>query len=74
MKKRGLSFDVNLIFLTNLDPQLQVNFMKGRDFEEVARVYSFDQLNQAVLKWLFDRVFQNDLGQWCKMNLQLESQ
>ena len=73
-EKAGLSFDVNLIFLTNLDPQLQVNFLKGRDFEEVARVYSFDQLNQAVLKWLFDRVFQNDLGQWCKMNRQLESQ
>ena len=48
--------------------------MEGRDFEEVARISSFDQLTKAVLKWLFDRVFQNDLDQWCKMNRQLESQ
>ena len=51
-----------------------VNFLEGRDFEAVARISSFDQLTKAVLKWLFDRVFQNDLDQWCKMNRQLESQ
>ena len=68
LAKAGLSLKANLIFLTNLDPQLQVNVLEGRYFEEVASVSSYNQLNKAVLKGLFNQAFQNDLGQWCKMN------
>ena len=64
----------NLLFLTNLDPNLQVHFLGGRDLHTMASSHSFDALSQAIDKWLIDRIFQNDFGRWCRANKQAESQ
>ena len=73
---RGVStsYAANLLFLTNLDPNLQVHFLAGRDLHTMASSHSFDALSQAIDKWLIDRIFQNDFGRWCRANKQAESQ
>ena len=49
LETAGMNLDANLILPTNLDPQLQVNFLEGRDFEEIPKTSSFNQLSKAIV-------------------------
>ena len=42
--------------------------------EGVAKSPSFTQLYKAIQQWLIYQVFQNDLGQWCKLKWQAACQ